>query len=79
MSRENPRARLEGIGETALAALESVGEKLRQLGSPSTEPGKWVTKETYFRNMDMPIADLVLFEAEVSFEWQPFEPDTEPF
>lgn len=79
MSRSEIRARLEGVGETAMAAQEDVEANLRQLGSPSTRSGKWILGERYFTSVRASTA-LVLFECEATFNWRfDDEEETEPF
>lgn len=68
MSRSEIRARIEGVGETAMAAQEDVEANLRQLGSPSTRPGKWHLAERYFTTHRV-TNSLVMFECDASFEW----------
>lgn len=79
MSREI-RARIEGVGETALAAQEDVEANLRQLGAPTTKPGRWQLTERYFTSHRV-TNGLVMFECDASFEWVPEIPadDEEPF
>jgi hypothetical protein len=81
MSRgDDLRARLEGVGETAMAAQEDVESMLRQLGAPSTRPGKWVLRDRYFTSVRASTA-LILFECEATFEWHFDDADEaeEPF
>lgn len=70
MSRSEIRARLEGIGETALAAQEDVDAQIRQLGAPTSKPGRWQVTERYFTTVRATPA-LILFECDASLEWVP--------
>jgi len=81
MSRSDIRARLEGIGETALAAQEDVDAQIRQLGAPTLKgTGRWQVTERYFTTVRATPA-LILFECDASLEWVPdiTADETEPF
>lgn len=70
MRGDDLRARLEGLGETAMAAQEDVASQIRQLGAPTTSPGKWVLRDQYFRTIRATPA-ILLFELEATFDWEP--------